>query len=253
MTRAVRHQQGEGLIPTTRIGFLAPMDHELEPLVRMLSLAPVEGAPDKRHVAVVDGIEFIAATTGIGMAAATGATERMLDDLAVDHVIVVGIAGGVAADAEIGDVIIPVVVVDGSTGREHRPTTIGDVEPFGRIVTSDDLLVEPDAFAGFEVDGVVALDMETSAVAAVCELRGTPWSVFRSLSDRPSDGLVDQASFELTQPDGSANMEALERYLAADPTAADRLAKLACDMEIATNAAAAAAITACKQWCADDR
>jgi adenosylhomocysteine nucleosidase len=236
------------MIPTARIGFLAPMDHELEPLVRMLSLAPVEGAPDKRHAATVDGIEFIATTTGIGMAAATGATERMLDDLAVDHVIVVGIAGGVATDAEIGDVIVPVVVVDGSTGREHRPTTIGDVEPFGRIVTSDDLLVEPDAFARFEVDGVVALDMETSAIAAVCELRGTPWSVFRSLSDRPSDGLVDQAIFELTQPDGSANMEALERYLASDPTAADRLAKLAYDMEIATNAAAAAAISACRQW-----
>jgi len=187
------------------------MDHELEPLVRMLALAPVSGAPDKRHMAVLDGVEFIAATTGIGMAAATGAAKRMLDDLAVDHVIVVGIAGGVAADAEIGDVIVPVVVVDGSTGREHRPTPIGDVEPFGRIVTSDDLLVEPDAFAQFEVDGVVALDMETAAIAAVCEVRGIPWSVFRSLSDRPSDGLVDQAIFDLTQPDGSANVAALER------------------------------------------
>jgi len=229
------------------------MDHELEPLVRMLALAPVSGAPDKRHMAVLDGVEFVAATTGIGMAAATGAAKRMLDDLAVDHVIVVGIAGGVAADAEIGDVIVPVVVVDGSTGREHRPTPIGDVEPFGRIVTSDDLLVEPDAFAQFEVDGVVALDMETAAIAAVCEVRGIPWSVFRSLSDRPSDGLVDQAIFDLTQPDGSANVAALERYLAADPGAADRLAKLAHDMEIATNAAAAAAIAACKQWRTDAR
>jgi len=225
--------------PTARIGFLAPMDHELEPLVRMLSLAPVEGAPDKRHAATVDGIEFIATTTGIGMAAATGATERMLDNLGVDHVIVVGIAGGVATDAEIGDVIVPVVVVDGSTGREHRPTRIGEVEPFGRIVTSDVLLVEPDAFARFHVDGVVALDMETSAVAAVC--------------DRPSDGLVDQAIFELTQPDGSANVEALERYLASNPGAANRLAKLARDMEIATNAAAAAAIAACKHWRAGNR
>jgi adenosylhomocysteine nucleosidase len=231
-----------------RIGFLAPMDHELEPLVRMLSLEPVEGAPDKRHTALVDGVEFIATTTGIGMAAATGATERMLDDLAVEHVIVVGIAGGVAAGAEIGDVIVPAVVVDGPSGREHRPTPIGDLEPFGRIITSDELLVEPDAFARFEVDGVVALDMETSAVAAVCEDRGTPWSVFRSLSDRPSDGLVDQAIFELTNPDGSANVEALERYLASDPAAGDRLARLARDMEVATNAAAAAAIDACRQW-----
>jgi adenosylhomocysteine nucleosidase len=223
------------------------MDHELEPLVRMLAMEPVDGAADKRHRAVVDDIEFVATTTGIGMAAATGATQRMLDDIGVDHVIVVGIAGGVAVDAEIGDVIVPVVVVDGPTGREHRPHLIGDLEPFGRLITSDELAVEPDAFARFEAEGVVALDMETSAVAAVCDERGVPWSVFRSLSDRPRDGLVDDAIFELTQPDGSADVEALERYLAADPGAADRLARLARDMEIATNAAAAAAIDACRQ------
>ena len=32
-----------------RIAFLAPMDHEIEPLVRLLSLAPVFDVPDKRH------------------------------------------------------------------------------------------------------------------------------------------------------------------------------------------------------------
>lgn len=235
-----------------RIGFLAPMDHELVPLVRMLSLEPVEGAPDKRHTAVVDGVEFFATTTGIGMAAATGATERMLDDLAVDHVIVVGIAGGVAADADIGDLIVPAVVVDGPSGREHSPTPIGDRVPAGRLVTSDDLLVDADAFARLESDGVVALDMETSAVAFVCERRGTPWSVFRSLSDRPRDGLVDEAVLELTNPDGTADVEALQRYLASEPGAADRLTRLARDMEIATNAVAAAAIAACSQWRASD-
>jgi adenosylhomocysteine nucleosidase len=230
-----------------RIGLLAPMDHELEPLVRLLALAPVEGAPDKRHTAVVDEIEFFATTTGIGLAAATGAAMRMLDEIGVDHVVVVGIAGGVAADAEIGDVIVPAVVVDGPSGREHRPHALGAAAPFGRLISSDELLVEPDAFARYERDGVVALDMETSAVAAVCDDRGVPWSVFRSLSDRPRDGLVDAAVFELTQPDGSADVEALERYLASDPSAAARLAQLAQDMEVATNAAAIAAIEACKQ------
>ena len=224
------------------------MIHELAPLVRMLALEPVAQAPDHRHTAVVDGVALVATTTGIGMVAAAGATERMLDHLAVDHVIVVGIAGGVATDSQIGDVIVPAVVIDGLTGREHRPTAIGDVEPSGRLVTSDDLLVDPDAFDRLEADGVVALDMETSAVALVCEGRDTPWSVFRSLSDHPRDGLVDPAILALTRPDGSADLEALERYLASDPGAADRLARLASDMELATNAAATAAIAAYKQW-----
>lgn len=230
-----------------RIAFLAPMDHEIEPLVRLLSLAPVFDAPDKRHTTTVGGVEFVAITTGIGMALATEATQRLLDDLAVDHVVVVGIAGGVTLDANIGDIIVPEVVVDGVTGKEYEPDLIGDIEPRGRLISSDELLVDPEKFVQMRADGVVALDMETAAVAEVCETRSTAWSVFRSLSDRSSDGLVDQAILELTQPDGTANVGALERYLASDPRAGDRLAQLARDMEIATNAAAQAAIRATQQ------
>jgi hypothetical protein len=71
------------------------------------------------------------------------------------------------------------------------------------------------------------------------------WTAFRSISDRPSDGLVDTAVWEMTQIDGSADEDALTRYLRENPEAAARLAQMAADMEVAVNAAAAAAIRAC--------
>src|SRR6476469_8382533 len=140
----------------TRVGLLAPMTHELAPLVTMLGLEPRSDDPYTLHDATVGGVEFVATMTGIGMAAATDATHRILDDGPVDYVIVVGIAGGIEPGQEIGD-------------------------------------------------GYIALDMETAAVAAVCEARGAQWTVFRSISDRPSDGLVDSTVWEMTEMDGSAD------------------------------------------------
>ena len=73
--------------------------------------------------------------------------------------VVVGIAGGVTLDANIGDIIVPEVVVDGATGKEYEPDLIGDIEPRGRLISSDELLVGPEKFVQMRADGVVALDM----------------------------------------------------------------------------------------------
>jgi adenosylhomocysteine nucleosidase len=89
---------------------------------------------------------------------------------------------------------------------------------------------------------VVAVDMETAAVAAVCEAAGRPWSAYRSISDYAGEGLVDDELFALTTPDGGADHDALNRYLAEHPEKIAVLERLAAYMTVATEAAAAAAI-----------
>lgn len=221
------------------------MTHELAPLVEMLGLVERSADPYTLLDATVDGVEFVATMTGIGMAAAADATNRMLDDGAIDHVIVIGIAGGLDPALDIGAIVVPAAVLHGHTGTTHVPAPLGAHEPRGTIRSSDDFLTDPAVHAELLASGVVGLDMETAAVAVVCEARGVPWSVFRSISDRPADGLVDSEVWEMTQIDGSADEGALTRYLESNPDAAARLAQMAGDMEIATNAAAAAAIRAC--------
>src|SRR5438445_161562 len=83
-----------------------------------------------------------ATTAGIGTALATSATERLLDLAEFDRVMVVGIAGGVGPSVGIGDIVIPEVVVDGSSGNEYRPAPIDGPTPRGSIVTSDDFIVD---------------------------------------------------------------------------------------------------------------
>lgn len=227
----------------TRVGLLAPMTHELAPLATMLGLVARSDDAGTLHDATVGGMALVATMTGIGMRPAVDATRRVLDDGA-DHVIVVGIAGGIGPDLEIGALVVPDAVIHGETGRRHVPVQIGDAPVGGLIRSGDDFLTDDAALDRLVAEGVVALDMETAAVAVVCEERGVPWSVFRAISDRPRDKLVDASVWEMTGPDGGADPDALRRYLDADPDARARLARMAADMETAVDVAARAALAA---------
>src|SRR6266404_9324371 len=105
--RATRHHAGmsNGDRPT-RVGLLAPMPSEFQPLVKALSLQRTASG----YSGAAGPIELVAAKTGIGTRLAAAATERLLDAGAVDHVMVVGIAGGMGR-SKVGDVIFPEVVV----------------------------------------------------------------------------------------------------------------------------------------------
>ncbi len=112
--------------------------------------------------------------TGMGTALAGAGTRRLLDAVAVDRVVVVGITGALENSTPIGTLVLPEVVIDGASGTEHRPTPLGTGSPKGKMLSGDALLTDPEVLAGLREQGVVSLDMETAAIAAVCEERGSP-------------------------------------------------------------------------------
>ena len=89
------------------------------------------------------------------------------------------------------------------------------------------------------------MDMETSAVAEVCEANGCPWSVYRCIGDRFFDGLLDQRVLAATNPDGSGNAAEINRLLAAEPELAAKLERLSHDTTLAARLAAEAAVRGC--------
>jgi adenosylhomocysteine nucleosidase len=241
-----------------RIGILAPMPSELRPVVKRLGLRkaapgqPASGAGRMAHEGQVGDVSVVAAMTGIGPSSAEAATRRLLDSGPIDHVVVVGIAGGVADGQDIGDLVPIDVVVDDRTGAEYRPHSLGPDRgdtgsgraAGGVLHTSSELIADPGRLAALRDRGVVALDMETAAVAAVCEQRGVPWTVFRTISDRVGDGIADETIFGLAHPDGSPNLPAVVRFVLRHPTRIPHLARLGRDLTTATAAAASAAATA---------
>ncbi len=227
--------------PPRRVGMLAPMQHELSPIVRRLEL----DGDGTLYQGQAGDVDVVAMLTNIGMAAGADAARRILE-FDVDWVMVVGIAGGVDPTVvTIGDVIVPEVVVDRATGTTYHPSAVSAGGPRGVLSCGDDLITDPATLAGMAAEGVIAVDMETAAVAAVCDEAECRWSVFRSISDYAGGGLIDDNLFAMTRPDGSADPEAVERYLQENPDRLAVLTQLAQDMTVATEAAAEAAIRSC--------
>lgn len=230
---------GEGDDPPAVL-VLAAMVTELRPVVRALGLRPqqVAGA-EARGGRRSDGRPLVAAVVGVGPEAAGAATERLLAATGAGRVVLAGVSGGIDPAMTIGTLLSPDLVVERSSGREHRPTRPVTGGRGGTLVTCDTLAIGEGPVGDLAAQGVAAVDMETAAVAAVCERRGVPWGVVRAISDRPDDHLVDDTVFGLVRTDGSTDGRAVARLLARRPWEVRRLARIAGDTR-----AALAALTA---------
>ena len=210
------------------------MPSEFGPLVKALAMQRGEVA----FTGSAGAIQLVAGKTGIGTRLAAEATERMLDTADVDHVMVVGIAGGMGT-SKVGDIIYPEVVVDKASGAEYRPSNLSAVEQRGRLVTHDDFDMQPAERDALVADGYIAVDMETAAVAGVCERRGVKWSTVRSISDLV--GVTPGDVIGLANADGTPNVGASLRYLVTKPWRIPKLVRLGLDSQRAAKGAAEAA------------
>jgi adenosylhomocysteine nucleosidase len=228
------------------LAFICAMPMELSPLVKKLSLNKTEMGGVAVHTGMLGDRTVVAIVTGMGTKLATEATERLLDAVPVERVVVVGITGAVENETPIGTLILPEVVVNSATGAEYRPEPLGEGAPNGTMWTGDELLIDPDVLADLRSKGVVSLDMETAAIAESCERRGIPWSVFRVISDRASDGTVDEEVFHLSNQDGTPNGRAVARYFLKHPGRIPQMVRLAKGAKLATKTAADAAVRAAR-------
>jgi adenosylhomocysteine nucleosidase len=232
-------------VPGPAIAFICAMPMELEPVVEKLSLTETTAGDATIHTGTLDGRPVVAIVTGMGTAYAREGTQRLLDTVDVGHVLVVGITGAVDNETPIGALVLPEVVYNSGTGAEFRHVPLIDAPHRGTMWTTDVIITDVDRIAALKQQGVVSFDMETAAIAELCEARGIPWSVFRVISDRATDGSVDQEIFELSNMDGTPNREKIERYMREHPERLPVLAQMAQDAALARDTAADAAIAAC--------
>lgn len=229
--------------PRYSTAFVCAMPMELTPLAKRLKLqaTTLGGGPAK--VGMLDGQPVVALATGMGTKLASRGIARLLDSCEVGRVVVFGITGAVENETPIGTLILPEKVVDHATGREHVHHLLGPGTVAGVMWTTD-VITPASALPALRAQGVVSLDMETATYAQACEARGVPWSVFRCISDRASDGTVDDEIFKLSNQDGTPNVGNVVRFFIRHPGAIPRMMRLAKGANLARTRAAAAAIAA---------
>lgn len=225
------------------VAFVCAMPMELRPLVRRLGLRRTSIGGGAAREGTLDGREVVAIVTGMGTARAAAGMERLLGALTPERVVVVGITGAVEDDTPIGALVLPERVVDAATGREHRHELLGPGAVHGTMWTTD-RITPASELPELRARGVVSLDMETAAVARACEERGVPWTVFRAVSDRATDGSVDEEVFGMSDQDGRPNPRAIARYVLRHPGRLPGMVRMGRDAREATERAAEAAIAA---------
>jgi nucleoside phosphorylase len=192
----------------------------------------------------VGSTEVVITRLGVGPDVARRTTEWALRAFPVDHVLVSGIAGGLHQDLPVGAVVVPEVVVDLRSGQRYQASPLGTVERRGVIGTADRLIGDERELDALRADGVVALEMESSGVAAACEATAVPWTTFRVISDRPDEHLTDDTMLSLLRPDGSARVAAALGVMARHPGRISGMVRLGRDSAMAASKVARIALAA---------
>lgn len=223
-----------------QVAVLAPMRPELGPLVKAMGLRR-SGAEPPVYRGMVGDVGVAAMMTGMGLDNAARVTRQLIELSDCDHVLVVGIAGGLDRNRPIGSVVVPETVLDLATGQTLTATALGGPTE-GRLVTSDGLIDDPAELGRLRDQGYAAIDMETSAIASVCQELGLGWTAFRGISDHTTDDGVDQALLGLSRPDGTPDLAAVARLVASHPGRIPSLIRLGRWMQSAVGAAVARAV-----------
>ena len=206
-----------------------------------------KGAPWTGRVGLSD---VTAIHIGMGPPLTRVATSRLFDETApdhvpVDHVMIAGICGGLDPDLEVSTLINPEIIIEYTSGATYRHDPPGDAPRAGKLMTTEGATLDHELSRRFFAQGCLGVDMESSAVAEVCEAEGCAWSVYRCIGDRFVDGLLDPRIVAATNPDGSGNMEEITRLITAEPELAANLERLSVDTSLAARLAAEAAVRGC--------
>src|SRR5699024_8913452 len=208
---------------------LVAMPEEAAPLVARLEASSPVRTPFTGGVEAVRGTlagsPALVVTTGIGIAAASAAATWAILDAAPSLVVAAGSCGGLAADVEVGTLIVGesfTYSIADATAFGYAPGQVpGGPERFTapqeRVDAAEEaarqagprvrrgLMLAGDAFVTAEIAAVMrerfphalSADMETTASARTAEALGVPFVALRAVSDLCGPAAGQQFHLEL--------------------------------------------------------
>ncbi len=193
------------------IAILVAVRQELRPILRRA---------DANHIVRQEHLDFYEGTLagqsvallalGIGKECARIAAEMTIRCYRPDLVISAGFGGGLQPHVQDGDIVVGTEILElrkdqsteitcDSTHKPAYPTRInGNGTPemrvhYGKIVTTDEMVLRAASKARIgKTTGALAVDMETSAVAAVCAARQIDFLAVRCITDNDHEDLPDE-------------------------------------------------------------
>ena len=203
-----------------RVGIIFAMEEELKELLGYLNIEKEYNIFDlKFYEGKISNVDCILVKSGVGKVNAARTTQILIDNIQVDYIFNIGVAGGVSEILKVGDIVIGQSLVQHDfdiTAFNHEKGYIPEV---GVYINSDEYLcrLANDVLYNDEninvVSGVIAsgdifctelkmgqkintkfnalcVEMEGASIAQICYLSHIPFLVLRSISDTPNNDNV---------------------------------------------------------------
>lgn len=192
------------------IAILVAVKQELRPILRRAKASHVvRQAHLDFYEGTLAGQPVALLALGVGKECARIAAEMTIKCYRPDLIISAGFGGGLQDSVSDGDIIIGTEILEiredrGNTVRwksAHKfprapgfQTADGHFRlHYGRIVTSDEMVLKASTKVRIgQATGALSVDMETSAVAAVCAAHHTDFCAFRCITDNDHEDLPEE-------------------------------------------------------------
>jgi len=192
------------------IAILVAVKQELNPILRRAQANDVvRQAHLDFHEGRLGGQPVALLALGVGKECARIAAEMTIKCYRPDLVITAGFGGACVRDVADRDIVIGTEILEleedrGSDVRWRvvgQPTSLHALEQFrgnfrvhyGRIITAEEMVLKAANKNRIgQATGALSVDMETSAVAAVCAARRTDFLAVRCITDRVHEDLPEQ-------------------------------------------------------------
>lgn len=211
-----------------KIGIIGAMQEEVSSLIADMN---IKNRLSKASMIFNEGTiydkDVVIVVSGIGKVNAAVCTQILVDEFNVDAVINVGIAGGIGADVQPGDIVVGTDLVEHDMNAVSFGYPLGqiprmdafsfkcddelvrlaknacqgldEVKVFeGRIVSGDQFVADVEKIRWLKENfNAISCEMEGASIAHVAYLNNKKFVIIRSISDNADNGAhMDYAKFE---------------------------------------------------------
>lgn len=202
------------------VGIIFAMEEELEELLKYLKIEKEYTIFDLSfYEGIINGVYCVMVRSGVGKVNAARATQILIDNIKVDYIFNIGVAGGISKSLKVGDIVIGEKLVQHDfdiTAFNHDKGYIPEIGVYiqvddylfrlaNNVLKSDDkinvvsgVISSGDIFCteikmGQKINSkfnALCVEMEGASVAQICYLNHIPFLVLRSISDTPNNDNV---------------------------------------------------------------
>ncbi|MCK4827296.1 5'-methylthioadenosine/S-adenosylhomocysteine nucleosidase [bacterium] len=192
-----------------RIGIMSAMENEVKPVLENLAGAEIrDKLGGMSHTGRIRNHDIVLTCSGIGKVKAAAHTQYLIDHFQIECIFLIGVAGAINPDLQIGDIIISDRAIEHDYWQDHwyqadrrlieaavnagkRLRLTGRVL-VGSVLTGDqpciDMGKKSQLRQHYSGDCV---EMEGAAVAHVCWMNAVPFVIIRAISDLANEKAID--------------------------------------------------------------